>query len=332
MRRGIAALLALTLLLCLCACASRATEEPAEEKELVVIGFSQTGSESDWRVANSESIKSVFTEENGYELIFHDAQQKQENQIRELHIFIQQQVDYIVFSPITENGWEDVLTEAKNAGIPVIIVDRRVNVEDDSLYTAYVGSDFQAEGAAAVQWLQDYLERTGRGEEPLNIVELQGTPDSTAQLGRTASLVAAVKAHDNWNLVTQQNGEFTNAKAKEIVAALIEEGTAFDVLVCQNDNMAIGAMEAMDEAGVSYGTRQGQVLILSFDAVRDGLEACLAGKIAFDAECNPLQGPYVAEIIKALEDGEEPPKERYVEETAFNFETITREQIESRVY
>ncbi|MGM9539016.1 MAG: ABC transporter substrate-binding protein [Candidatus Onthomonas sp.] len=331
MRKKIVILLAL-LCLTFSACADGAAEETPEKKELLVIGFSQTGSESDWRVANSESIKSVFTEENGYELIFNDAQQKQENQIRALHTFIQQQVDYIVFSPITENGWEDVLTEAKNAGIPVIVVDRKVDVEDDSLYTAYVGSDFQAESAAAVRWLQDYLDRQGRGEETLNIVELQGTPDCTAQLGRTVSLEAAVEENDNWNLVAQQNGEFTNAKAKEIVTALIEEGTEFNVLVCQNDNMAIGAMEALDAAGVSYGTRPGQVIILSFDAVRDGLEACLAGKIAFDAECNPLQGPYVAEIIETLEAGAVPPKERYVEETTFNFETITREKIESRVY
>ena len=302
------------------------------ETPLPVVGYCQTGAESDWRVENTESFKSVFTEENGYELLFNNAQQKQENQLRAIRNFIQQQVDYIVFSPITENGWDSVLEEARDADIPVIITDRMVNVEDESLYTAFVGSDFRAEGKAAGSWLADYLQKQGRGEEPLRIVELRGTADSSAQLGRTEGLAEICAAHPNWQITAALDGAFISPKAREVVEAQCRADPDLDVLVCQNDNMALGAMEALDALGIPYGTQPGQVLILSFDATRAGLEACLAGKIAFDAECNPLQGPYVAEILRQIEAGKTPPKQTYVAETTFSYDTITRAVIDSRAY
>ena len=323
--------LALALCLGLAACGAREREE-TEQEERIVVGFSQTGSESDWRVANSESMRSVFTRENGYELIFSDAQQRQQNQISAILTFIQQEVDYIVFCPIVETGWEDVLSEAQKAGIPVIVMDRMIEVSDDSLYTAYVGSDFYAEGEAAGRWLESYLRDAGRDGEALRIVEIQGTAGSTAQIGRTWGFAAVQAEHENWELVTQMDGEFTTAKARELVEGLIAQGTEFDVLVCQNDNMATGAIDALEAAGIPCGGGEDEVLILSFDATRAGLEACLAGQIAFNAECNPLQGPYVEEMIRTLETGGTPPKQTYIEETTFDFETITREGIDGRGY
>ena len=169
------------------------------KSDVITVGFSQVGAESDWRTANSESMKSTFSEENGYKLIFDDAQQKQENQIKAIRNFIQQEVDYTVLAPVTETGWDTVLKEAKDAGIPVIIVDRMVKVSDDSLYTAWVGSNFELEGKKAAAWLKAYLDKAGRGDEEINIVDIQGTIGASAQIGRTKGLEDACKENKNWN-------------------------------------------------------------------------------------------------------------------------------------
>ncbi|MEW3562983.1 substrate-binding domain-containing protein, partial [Enterococcus avium] len=154
------------------------------DKELITVGYAQVGAESDWRTANTESFKSTFTEENGYKLIFDDAQQKQENQIKAIRSFIQQDVDYIVVAPVVETGWETVLEEAKEAGIPVILSDRMMQVSDDSLFEAWVGGNFVKEGETCGNWLADYLEAQGRGDEEINIVTIQGTIGASAQVGR----------------------------------------------------------------------------------------------------------------------------------------------------
>ena len=198
-----------------CACGGGRTppREPSNE-DLIVVGMCQVGAESDWRVANSESMKAVFTEENGYRLLFDVARQKQENQISAVRKFIQQQVDYIVLMPISESGWDSVLQEAKEAGIPVILVDRMVNVEDESLYAAHVGSDFRAEGGLAAAWMEETFQGA---EDPVRVIHVQGTPGSTAQLGRTAALEEAVEAHGNWELLAQLDGDFTQAKTYEVM-------------------------------------------------------------------------------------------------------------------
>ena len=189
----------------------------AADDDTITVGFSQVGAESDWRTANTESMKSTFSEDNGYELIFDDAQQKQENQLTAIRNFIQQEVDYIVLAPVTETGWDTVLQEAKDAGIPVIIVDRMVDVSDDSLYTAWVGSNFKLEGQKAMAWLDAYLEAKGRGDEEINLVDIQGTIGASAQIGRTEGFDEAVEAHDNWTTLAQQSGEFTQAKGQEVM-------------------------------------------------------------------------------------------------------------------
>lgn len=290
--------------------------EEAGDGDMVTIGFSQVGAESDWRTANSESMKSTFSKDNGYELIFDDAQQKQENQITAIRNFIQQEVDYIVLAPVTETGWDTVLQEAQDADIPVIIVDRMVDVSDDSLFTAWVGSDFRSEGDKAVAWLDAYLKAKGRDTEDINIVDIQGTIGASAQIGRTEGLEAGIEAHSNWKMAAQQTGEFTQAKGQEVMESVLKQNDDIDVVYCENDNEAFGAIDAIEAAGKTVGP-DGDIIVISFDSTNAGLTDILNGKITLDVECNPLHGPRVKEIIDKLEAGETPEKLTYVDEEMF---------------
>nr|MBQ8245374.1 ABC transporter substrate-binding protein [Oscillospiraceae bacterium] len=327
MKRIIAAILMLSLLLAGCREAEPATE-PAQE-DLIVVGISQVGAESDWRVANSESMKAVFTEENGYRLLFEDARQQQENQIMAVRKFIQQNVDYIILMPISESGWDSVLQEARDAGIPLILVDRMVSVEDDSLYTTHVGSNTLLQGQKATAW----MEKTYAGrEEAIEIIHIQGTIDSTAQLGRTRALEAAAERNANWQILVQMDGDFTQAKAYEVMTAYLDQlpqEQDIDVVYCENDNEAFGAIEALEEHGYVCGA---DVDVICFDATRRGLELCLEGKIALVAECNPLLGPMAEEIVAMLEAGCTPQKNYFVEEQCFTAENLTQSLIDSRAY
>ena len=325
-RQILTALLALSLALC-SACGA-APDVPSGE--LTVIGMCQVGAESDWRVANSESMKAVFTEENGYRLLFEDARQEQENQIAAVRKFIQQQVDYIVLMPISEGGWDSVLQEAKEAGIPVILVDRMVDVEDESLYAAHVGSDFFQEGAWAAAWMDRTFQGTG---SPVRIIHIQGTLGSTAQLGRTAALEEALAAHENWELLARLDGDFTQAKTYEVMTDYLSSLPGrgeIDVVYCENDNIAFGALQALEEHGYACG-RQG-VNVITFDATRGALLECLKGNISLAVECNPLLGPLVEEAVQTMEAGGTPEKHRYVEEQLFTAEDLTAELVEGREY
>ena len=281
--------------------------------DLITVGFSQVGAESDWRTANTESMKSTFTEANGYRLIFDDAQQKQENQLKAIRNFIQQEVDYIVLAPVTESGWDAVLKEAKDADIPVIIVDRMVDVSDDSLYTAWVGSNFKLEGQKACAWLKAYQD--AKKIDKINIVDIQGTIGASAQIGRTEALNEAVKAN-GWNLLAQQTGEFTQAKGQEVMVSMLKQYKDINVVYCENDNEAFGAIDAIEAAGKTVGP-DGDILVMSFDTTKAGITDTQSGKIILNTECNPLHGPRVEEIIKTLESGGTPEKKAYVEEGVF---------------
>ena len=290
----------------------------AADDDTITVGFSQVGAESDWRTANTESMKSTFSEDNGYELIFDDAQQKQENQLTAIRNFIQQEVDYIVLAPVTETGWDTVLQEAKDAGIPVIIVDRMVDVSDDSLYTAWVGSNFKLEGQKAMAWLDAYLEAKGRGDEEINLVDIQGTIGASAQIGRTEGFDEAVEAHDNWTTLAQQSGEFTQAKGQEVMESMLKQYDNINVVYCENDNEAFGAIEAIKAAGKTVGP-DGDILVMSFDTTKQGITDTLSGDIIVNTECNPLHGPRVEQIIKQLQAGETPEKQAYVEEGIYAY-------------
>ncbi len=326
MKKTIALLLLAVLLLAGCAKKSA----PADEK-LIRVGFSQVGAESDWRMANTASMIGALCEANGFELLFDNAKQRQENQFLAIRNFIQQDVDYIVLAPIAESGWEDVLHEAGAAGIPVILVDRQIAAEYKDLYVCWVGSDFQAEGEQILRWLEEKLAEEGRTEEPLRILHIQGTDGSSAQLGRTKALHNAVRTHPGWSIAAVLPGEFTEAKSYELVRDYLKEDRDIQVIYSENDNMSFGAMRALDEAGISCGPG-GDVMILSFDAVREALELCLDGRIDACAECNPLHGPRVAALIHQIEEGRTPGKLNYVLEPIYDREDLTPEFLAAREY
>ncbi len=297
-----------------------------KDSDLIVVGFSQLGSESDWRTANTKSIQSALTEENGFSLIFSNARQKQENQIKDVRSFIFQEVDYIVIAPTTETGWDTVLEEAKEAGIPVILVDRMIDTKDGSLYVASVGTDKYAEGKKAGQWLEEYLQKKKRNSDSVNIVELQGTPNSTAQIGRSNGFNIIASNHKDWKILARENGDFTKAKGKEEMKKLLQKYKDIDVLISQNDDMTFGAIEAIQEAGLTCGVN-GDITIISFDAVSEAFDKMEKGLINVDIECNPLQGTLIAEIIERLERGEKTPKVSYVDERVFEAENAKKDRI-----
>ena len=321
----------------------------AIDSNLIIVGFSQLGSESDWRTANTKSIQNSLIEKNGFSLIFSNGRQSQENQIKDIRSFIFQQVDYILIAPVTETGWDTVLTEAKEAGIPVIIVDRMIDTKDDSLYVACVGTDKYEEGQKAGLWLEKYLnekiyadsaaqgntsltgETTAQGDvgqdtDPVNIVVLEGTPDSTAQIGRSKGFEDVAARHQNWNILAHESADFTKAKGKEIMAKYLQEFDDIDVLVSQNDDMTFGAIEAIQEAGLTCGVN-GKIKIISFDAVSEAFDKMEAGLINADVECNPLQGQLIAEIIERLQKGEPVDKVSYVEGKVFEAANAAEERI-----
>lgn len=291
------------------------------DENLTVVGVSQLGSESVWRTANTTSIQKAFTKEKGYFLLFDNARQKKENQMKAIRNFISQRVDYIVFSPITESGWTTVLREAKDAGIPVILMDRTIDVGDPSLYTTLVGSDFTEEGKKAGEWLEEYLAGIKFNDDQVNVVVLQGTEGASATIGRTKGFEMVAAEHPEWKILEQVDADFTTAKGKEAMRGLLRKYPDIDVVVSQNDDMTFGAIEAINEAGKTTGTG-GDIAIISFDAVKDALEKVKAGVINVDIECNPNQGAYIEKVIQALERGEEVDKAYYVEERVFTQKNV----------
>lgn len=305
-----------------------AEEEAAEEEteaaeessdDLIVVGFAQVGHESDWRTASTQSCQSVFTEENGYDLQFVDCDNDSATQLEAVRTFIEQDVDYIIIDPIVSTGWDTVLTECEEAGIPVIVIDR--TIDDSDNYAAWVGSDFTAEGKAAGEWLAAYAE--AMGIEELNILVIEGTSGASAQIGRTDGFEEIAEKY-GWNIIDSQDGNFTETEGQEVMESYCKsyEGQ-FNVVVCQNDNEAFGAMTAMDNAGVTYGV-DGDVILISFDACTAGLEYVQQGSIIADFECNPLAAPFVEEIIQALEAGEDVETTVYMTEHWFVYdETVS---------
>ena len=292
--------------------ADSASSGDASDGDLITVGFAQVGHESDWRTASTQSCQDVFTEENGYELIFVDCDQDSAAQLEAVRGFIEQDVDYIIIDPIVSTGWDTVLGECEAAGIPVIVIDR--TIDDSDNYTAWVGSNFKTEGLAAGEWLNAYAAE--RGIEISGILVIEGTTGSSAQLGRTEGF-EEVAANYGWTILDSQDGDFTEAGGQEVMESYCQSYAGqFNVVVCQNDNEAFGAMTAMDAAGITYGV-DGDVILISFDACSAALEHVMAGNINADFECNPLAAPFVEEVIQQLEAGETPEKEVYMEEHWF---------------
>ncbi|MBO9642418.1 MAG: ABC transporter substrate-binding protein [Pseudacidovorax sp.] len=286
----------------------------------IVLGFSQVGAESEWRTANTESIKSA-AKDAGIELKFSDAQQKQENQIKAIRAFIAQKVDVIAFSPVVESGWDNVLREAKAAKIPVVLTDRAVNTKDPSLYVTFMGSDFVEEGRKAGRWLVDKM-KDQKGE--VRIVELQGTVGSAPAIDRKKGFEEIIKADPKFKVVRSQTGDFTRAKGKEVMEAFLKaEGkNGINVLYAHNDDMAIGAIQAIEEAGLKPGK---DITIISVDAVKGAFEAMMAGKLNVSVECSPLLGPQLMTAVKDIVAGKPVAKRIVTEEGIFPMETAAAE-------
>jgi simple sugar transport system substrate-binding protein len=277
----------------------------------ITLGFAQVGAESGWRTANTKSIQES-AKTAGIELKFSDAQQKQENQITALRSYIQQKVKVIAFSPVVESGWDTVLKEAKAANIPVILTDRAIDSPDKSLYKSFLGSDFVTEGKKAGEWLtKEYASATGE----VNIVELQGTTGSAPANDRKKGFGDVIAADPKFKIVASQTGEFTRAKGKEVMEAFLKSQPKIDVLYAHNDDMALGAIEAIEAAGKVPGK---DIKIISVDAVHDGMQALADGKINHIVECNPLLGPQLMDLVKKVAAGETVPARIETTETEFD--------------
>jgi simple sugar transport system substrate-binding protein len=273
----------------------------------MIVGYAQLGAESEWRVANTISIKET-AEQLSVELRFLDAQQKQENQIEAVRKLIIQKVDIIGISPIVETGWEAVFQQAKDAGIPIILVDRRADVSED-LYVSYLGSDFLEEGRRAARIMVDLMQ--GKA----NIVELVGTPDSAPANDRYTGFREILKYHPEMQIIDSQSGDFTRARGKEVMAAFLRKyGGNITAVYAHNDDMALGAIQAIEE----YGLKPGEdIKIVSVDAARGAFEAMIAGKLNATVECNPLLGPQFFELALKVVNGQPIPKWVPSSETVF---------------
>jgi ABC-type sugar transport system substrate-binding protein len=300
------------------ACASSTL--PAFAAKPLTIGFSQVGAESEWRTANTASIKAA-AKQSGVNLKFADAQQQQQNQVKAIRSFIAQRVDVIAFSPVVETGWETVLREAKNAKIPVILTDRAVKVSDPSLFVSFIGSDFVEEGRRAARWLQDYAKKNPNKQ--LNIVELQGTTGAAPANDRKKGFAEVIAGNPKMKIIRSQTADFTRAKGKEVMEAFLKsEGKNINVLYAHNDDMAIGAIQAIEEAGLKPGK---DIVIVSIDGVRGAFEAMMQGKLNATIECNPLLGPTLMQTAQAVAAGKPVAQRITVTEGVFPAEVAAKE-------
>jgi galactofuranose transport system substrate-binding protein len=288
-----------------------------------VVGFSQVGAESAWRTANTESIISE-AKKRGIELKYMDAQQKEENQIKAIRSFIAQKVDVIGFSPVVVTGWESVLKEAKQSKIPVILTDRSIITRDDSLWLCFIGSDFISEGQRAAQFL---IDRKYKG----NIVELEGTVESAPAIDRKKGFDSLIAKHPEFKILRSVSGDFTRSKGKEVMEVFLKNyGKNIQILFAHNDDMAIGAIQAIDEYGLKPGK---DIIVVSIDAIHDAFTTMIEGKLNCTVECNPLLGPPFFDTVEAVMAGKYKniPKRIITKEDVFPME-VAKEVLPTRKY
>ena len=313
-KRILALLMAMVMVFAMAACGK------GEDDGLIKVGIiNNDPNESGYRTANDADMKKMFTEANGYSASFAYSL-KNDEQIQSAQKFIQDGVDYLLLSAAGTAGWDSVLKEAQEAGVQVILFDRTIDA-DPSLYVASIVSDMAKEGQTAVDWLK------GQGLAEYNVIHLQGVMGSAAQIGRSGALDAEVAANSNWNLVTQQTAEWSAEKAQQIVQSVIDAGTSFNVIYAENDDMAKGAVAALDKANISHGVGK-DVIIMGFDCNKWALEELLAKNWNYDGQCNPFQAGYIDEIIKKLEAGETITEKTIImDEKGFDANTITEDDV-----
>ena len=314
MRLRSIALLLLTLLLALplSGCAPQsAPEEPDATDDAVLLGFSQLGRESAWRMGNSRDIQEA-AERAGVQLMYDNAQQEQENQIKAIRSFIAYQVDVIAFAPIVEQGWDTVLQEARDAGIPVLLTDRFIVTDDPSLYVGYVGADFLAEGRRAGKFLVEKADREGLDD--LKIVELSGTLSSTPMQQRSSGFREMIEGDERFHILETVSGDFLRSKGKECMQALLARHAEIDVLFSHNDSMTLGAIEAIEEAGLRPGE---DIIIITVDGEQAAIDLLQEGKINCVVECTPMLGDIIMDLTKKLAAGEDIPRVTHPQEDVF---------------
>ena len=312
MRKGLALGLALVLLLSLSGCAGK--QEQAGNNASIVVGFSQLGAESSWRIANTASMEQA-AKEAGYSLMMENANQKQEKQIDAIRSFIAYRVDVIVFSPIVETGWDNVLTEAKQAGIPVILMDRMIETQDDSLYTAYIGADFYAEGCRAGEYLVRKADAVGA--EKLRIAEICGTTDSTPMRDRQRGFMDVIRQDERFTVIDSVDGDFLRSKGEECMKELLNKYGAdgIDVIYSHNDSMTLGVLDVLE--GMNDPAAKDMILI-TVDGEKEAVDALKAGRINCVVQCTPDLGTAVMKLVGDLKEGKELPKVNHPEEGAFS--------------
>jgi len=295
-----------------------------------VVGFSQIGSESEWRTADTTSVQTAFKEDPSFELIYSDAQQKQENQIKALRSFIARKVNVILFTALVETGYGPVLQEAKQAHIPVIMIDRDVAAADRHLRLTIMGSDFVKEGQKAGNWLADYLKNKGLddGKKEINIAELQGTTGSAPAIDRKKGFEMVMQQHPNWKITRSQTGNFTSSEGKAVMEAFLKADKNIQVLFAHNDQMALGAIQAIKEAGLNPGK---DIVIVSIDGVKGAFEAMVKGELNCSVECSPLLGPQAVQAVKDLRAGKKLPGRIWTIEGIFD-ETNAAQALPTRQY
>lgn len=305
------------------------SDSPAYSDEFVTVGFVQTGKESDWRDANTSDFLNTFTEENGYYLIYIDGNSSSERQKKAVSDLISQDIDFVIVDPIVEDGWDDVLERAKLRKTEVIIADRMVNSDEDN-YLCWVGSDFYIEGIKCGEWLEGYLKESGRYNEKIDIVLIEGTEGASATIGRTAGLMKVIERNPLWNLAAGRCGEFEKGAGKLAMDSVIDDAENIDVVIAENDSMILGAMNSMESAGIRYGT-DGGVITASFDAMHEAFEKMADGELFVSVECNPLLAGKVRSIIEDRIAGKSIEKKYYIEEDVFTYKNAA-ENIASRKY
>ena len=338
MKKFLSILLVLSMVLALAACggnaAPAATEAPKADAPaaeapaapagdgLIKVGIiNNDPNESGYRTANDKDMKATFTKENGYDASFAYSL-KNEEQIAAAQKFIQDEVDYLLLSAAGTSGWDTVLKDAQDAGIQVILFDRTIDA-DPSLYAASIVSDMAKEGQTAVDWL------ASQNKDVYNVIHIRGVMGSAAQIGRSGALDEKVAANDNWNIVTQQTAEWNAENAQQIVQAVIDSGKDFNVIYAENDDMAKGAVAALDAAGITHGV-DGDVIVMGFDCNKWALENVLAGTWNYDGQCNPFQASYIDAIIKDLQAGKAPAEKTIImDEKGFDASTITQEDVDN---
>lgn len=292
------------------ACQDEFAQPQVLKKKALVLGFAQLGDESGWRSGNTISIQKAASDGN-IQLMFSNAEQKQENQIKAIRSLIAYRVDVIAFAPIVENGWDNVLTEAKQAGIPVFLTDRYIRTDDAGLYACYIGSNFQEEGKRAARFLK---KKFADEDRTINIVELSGTVGASPALGRSEGFYKELSDDSKFKIITSQSGDFMRSKGKEVMNNMLKKYRNIDVLYSHNDAMTLGAIDAIERAGIRPGK---DIVIISIDGEQAAIDLLKIGKINCVIECNPMLGPTIVDTAKKLVRGESVPKNIYSEEKVF---------------